>query len=223
MAVTAETVYPISHHWYSRLLASVGRMDDALAQAKLAHELDPDSAVIISRLAIASLWVNDIDTAERYFGVVSKMKLEAPIHDLASGLFLIRKGMFADAIANTENGLEKYGLESDWVAPVYAGIENPEMQPQARDIMSQLDADNALPRYILMIIWALLDDDDRAMQNAMAVEEIGQAFELEVLFIEEFRSLREKPDFPQLLENTGLTEYWEQVGCRWTGERVECS
>jgi tetratricopeptide (TPR) repeat protein len=223
MAVTADIVYPISHHWYSRLLASVGRLDESLVHAQRAHELDPDSAIIISRLAIANYWVDNVDMAGRYFGVVSKMTLEAPIHDLAYALFLIRKGQFGEAGIVAKRGLEKYGLPTEWVDSVFAGIEDPMKRDTAIDIIRQLAADERTPRYIPMILWALLDDADSAMQVALTIENPGQGFESEVVFIHELQNVRAHEDFPLLLSHLGLDDYSDAVGCKWVDGDAVCS
>ena len=58
----------------------------------------------------------------------------------------------------------------------------------------------------------------------MSFEGIGQDFEtgLEVMFSDDLPVLREHQDFSQLLEKTGLTDYWSQIGCAWDGDRVRC-
>ena len=43
--------YATARHWYSRLLNTLGRKDEALAEIKRANEIDPLSMVIISNLA----------------------------------------------------------------------------------------------------------------------------------------------------------------------------
>ena len=47
-------------------------------------------------------------------------------------------------------------------------------------------------------------------------------FETELLFLDEFGIVRRHPDFPQLLDDLGLTAYWASVGCAWRNDRVEC-
>jgi len=221
-AVTADTVYPTAHHWYSELLASVGRLDESLYHARRAYELDPDSAVIISRLAIANFWVDELEQAGRYFAVVDKMKLEVPINDLAAALYLLRKGQIKEAIVVTKSGLAKNNLNGDWVEPVYAGLENPEFLQQSHGLVSRLEADELLPSYVLMTLWALLGDADRAMQSAMATEDFGRSYVAEILYIEQLRILREHADFPLLLEKNGLIQYWSEVGCEWIDDAVQC-
>ena len=35
-------------------------------------------------------------------------------------------------------------------------------------------------------------------------------------------ALELQPNNPQLLEDLGLTAYWDSVGCTWNGDKVEC-
>jgi hypothetical protein len=53
-AISLEPNEATPHHWYSLLLARVGRMQEALKQAQKAQTLDPTSAVIASNLAGAT-------------------------------------------------------------------------------------------------------------------------------------------------------------------------
>ncbi len=50
-ATSLDPAEPIAHHWYSLHLRTVGRHLDALAEARLAAQLDPESAVIVANLA----------------------------------------------------------------------------------------------------------------------------------------------------------------------------
>ncbi len=223
-AVNAETLYPLAHHWYSKLLATVGRMEESLLHAKRAHELDPDRAIIISRLAIAHFWLSNMDEAGRYFSIANSMVLEAPIHDMAYALYLIQTGDFEASSRYTKIGLEKNGLESGWVDGVFPGFADPARRDEAMAIATALEADGRLASYIVMTIWVLLGDTDRAMATAMAVEGIGQEFEtgFEVLFSDVLAEARSHPLFPELLDKVGLSAYWDELGCARGNGRVDC-
>ena len=67
-AINSPSVNPTSyqtssHHWYSRFLANVGRLDLSLEQAKIAQEMDTASPILNARLAVAYHFFNDWDTA----------------------------------------------------------------------------------------------------------------------------------------------------------------
>jgi DNA-binding winged helix-turn-helix (wHTH) protein/TolB-like protein/Tfp pilus assembly protein PilF len=222
-AISAKTVYPISHQLYSRLLSSVGRLDASLAEARKAHEIEPQQAVQISRLAITYFWLDDLENADIYFRRSDSHKeYEAPVHDLAYSLFNIRSGDFDKAANEAIVGLEKYGLDSSWVKPVFEGIHNPEMRDQAHAIVEQMAESGNLVARVEISLWALLGDADRAIEVAKRLEDFGEVFEAELMFIPQFAIVREHPDFPALLDAVGLTAYWRDNDCEWQSDHVVC-
>jgi hypothetical protein len=60
------------------------------------------------------------------------------------------------------------------------------------------------------------------MNVARRLQTSGEVFEAELMFIPQFAVLREHPDFPELLDSIGLTEYWRENGCEWQSDRVVC-
>jgi DNA-binding winged helix-turn-helix (wHTH) protein/TolB-like protein/Tfp pilus assembly protein PilF len=222
-AINSSTVYPLSHQLYSRLLASVGRLDASLVEAQKAYEIDPQQAVLISRLAMAYFWLDDLDNAEIYFARSNAHKeYEAGVHDFAYSLFLVRKGDYDSAAIEASAGLEKAGLDSSWVQEVFEGMHNPEKYDEAHRIVEQLSAGGHLVANAEISLWVLLDDGERAMSVARRLQDSGEIFEAELMFIPQFAVLREHPDFPDLLDAIGMTEYWASIGCTWQGDFVEC-
>ena len=92
-ATGASVVDPNAFNWYSRMLASVGRLDAALAQALRAFELDPDSAVITSRVALSYSWLGRSEEATEFFERAWRLGDEGTTHLLGWALFLAREGM----------------------------------------------------------------------------------------------------------------------------------
>ena len=222
-AINANTVYPISHQLYSRLLASVGRLDASLTEARKAHEIEPQQAVQISRLAIAYFWLDDLDNADKYFQQSdAHLEYVAPIHDLAYSLFHTRNGDYDKAVAEAMTGLDKYGYDSSWVASVFAGMHDPDKYDQAHAIVAHLSENDLIPANAEISLWALLQDGERAMAVAKKLENSGEIFEAELMFVPQFSVLREHPYFPTLLDSIGLTEYWNENDCVWVNDRVAC-
>jgi tetratricopeptide (TPR) repeat protein len=224
-AISADTVKPIPHAWYSRALASVGRLEDSLVHARRALELDPghpDQAIIISRMAIASFWLNDLTTAKRYFDIASTMQLEAPIHSLAHALFLIRTGQMQDAKRFAKLGLEQNGLDAGWVDAGFLGFEQADARQQSIDLIAELSANGVLPPTVEITLWALYAEVDRAMNLARSLEKNIGSLELEIIFIDEFEEFRRHPQFPDFVEAIGLNRYWQNTGCSWRDDKVHC-
>lgn len=225
-AINSSTVYPTSHHWYSRFLASVGLLEKSLREAKIAQEMDTASPILNARLGVAYHWLNDSENADRYYARAAVREVGSWIHNLAYTLFLIREQRIDDARQKAKEALESYGQVTDWVDPVFDGFMNPsDMASQAETVatVSEAATSGELPPNIELTLWALLGQGDKAMDTAWALQKSGEFYEVEIIYLDEFRVLREHEEFPELLEALRLTDYWDSIGCRWNGDRVACN
>jgi len=223
MAVSARSPEVDDYHWHSRVLASVGRLDESLEYARRGMELDPQYAALISRFAIASFWVNDLENAAHYFQVANQMKFEAPIHVLAYSLFLIRRGEIEEAKLWTTRALEKFGVYAAWVSPVFDGIGDAGKRPRAITLLEKLQASGEMPENVIITLSVLLGDTDRAIDVARGAESANGQFELELIYIDEFKAFRRHPGFDAFVDAVGLSAYWRGAGCDWIDDKIECN
>ena len=221
-AINAETEQPIAYHWYSYVMASVGRLDAASDHALYALQLDPDNPATISRVAITALYNNDYDNASRYFEMANLMGLEDFNHSLMYSLLLYREGRFDEAKANGKRGLELSNADASWFDLIVDGSQDPEKRQQAVQTLSQISAMNILPANVEMFLWMLLDEVDRAMTIARQLEQEVGLYEPELIFIDEFRAMRQHPEFEAFINTIGLTEYWTSAGCTWSNDALRC-
>lgn len=217
-ATGSSVKYPPAQHYYSRLLAAVGRIDDSLREAQVAWEMDQKSQVLNSRLAIAHLWNNDLEMARRFYLTANDMEGAAPIHLLSYALFLIRDNRIDDAREQARLAMAIYEQDDAWVDPVFDAYQ---LLPDSGPLISALDeheTSSNMNKTILLTFRVLAGQVDEAMDLVAA----PGYFETELIYLEEFRNLREHDDFPRFLENVGLTDYWQGVGCRWENNQVIC-
>lgn len=222
MAIGAATEQPIAYHWYSYLLASVGRLDAALDHALHALQLDPDNPSTISRVAILALFNNDYQSAARYFEMARLMGLENYQHALANALLDYRQGRFEEAKMSGKAGLALSNVEASWFDLIIDGSRDTGHRPQAVATLEKISVAKVLPVNVEMFFWMMLGDADRALAIARRLEREGGLYELELIFTDEFAPMRQHPGFASFIEAIGLQEYWTSRGCGWSDDRVRC-
>jgi DNA-binding winged helix-turn-helix (wHTH) protein/TolB-like protein/Tfp pilus assembly protein PilF len=222
MAINSGTAEAEAYDWHSRVLASVGRLDESLESVRKGVAIDPEYAAMMSRMAIASFWVNDIKGARRYFEIADRMDFRASIHSLTYSWFLLRTGDLEAAKARAKLGLQSNNLDSSWVEPVFDGIVDVDKREHAVAVVDQMYASAALTDNVAITLWVLLGEPDKAMRAARKSEGVGALFEVEIIYTDEFREFRRHPEFGDFLAGVGLTRYWEGAGCTWSDDKVIC-
>ena len=222
IATNSAVEYPPSQHYYSRLMAAVGRVDKSFEAAKTAWEMDPTDPVLNSRLAIACFWKNDIPCVRRYFEIADTMGLDAPIHQLSYALFLVRDNRLDAAREKASRAVTLYQADTSWVAPVFDELARSPKSESSLAVLQKYAARNVIPPTALVTFWVLSGQADRAMEMAWKLVDDPSYFDIELIYLDEFRILRQHEDFPRFLDSIGLTEYWQSVGCNWDNDSVNC-
>jgi len=221
-AIYAEKVDSNAFSWYSRMLASTGRLEEARDIVLVAENLDPDNAMVNSRIAMAQTWMGDDAAAYEYFRRSNALGATGNLHIMTNALLLYRDGR---AIESKQLSLAATGLTENpayWVDPVYEALADPGKRDAALAAIDQAWEEQLIIPDIVLIVRSLLGDLDGAMGIARLLESEGEAFSTEMIFIPEIAPLRTHPDFVPLLERLGIVAYWDELGCTWDGDRVHC-
>ena len=222
-AISAPVVDSIAFNWYSRMLASVGRLDDALAQALAAEAIDPDNGVINSRVAITYTWLGASDKAHDFFRRAQSLGATGlKFHTLPYVLLLVREARFQEAEAMAMKAIGTAGASTDWIKPVFAAFPDPSLRGSALQALNKASSDGTIPTEAEVTARVILGDIDGAMAVARRLEEPGEVFAMDLLFTPEFRALREHPEFMPLLERLGVVNYWQKAGCAFDGQKATC-
>jgi DNA-binding winged helix-turn-helix (wHTH) protein/TolB-like protein/TPR repeat protein len=222
LATTASIEDSIAFNWYSRMLNSVGRLDDALAQALKAEAIEPDNGVVNSRVAIVYTWLGDAEKAHDYFERAGDLGGTSAIHNLAHALLLIREGRIADAEAMAVTSVRIAESSIDWIQPVFAAFANPSTAGHALEVLTRVSAGPGLVPEVEVTARTMLGDTDGAMAVARRLEEPGEIFQMDLLFAPELQALRDHPGFMPLLQRLGVVDYWQQAGCDFDGQKAVC-
>ena len=221
-AIRADIVDPTALLWYSRMLASVGRLDDSLTMAYRALRMEPTSAVITSRVAMVHTWLGDYDSAIEYFERSNSLGAGGQTYLLAYALCLYQRGEIERSYAVTAGAFEAAGLQAAWIAPVFAAFENPDLAAEALSALDESMASGTLPPQVALVGSVLLGDVGTAFDVASRLADEGEIFEMDLLFIPQTRPLREYEGFDALMSRVGLRTYWQRKDCTWQGQSFTC-
>lgn len=222
-AVHADVIDSNAFNWYSRMLASVGRLDDALDQALRAIEIDPSNAVINSRIAMNYSWLMDSDKANEFFVRSDDLGASGATHMLAYALFLERDGQLEKALSATKAAVQMAGGSANWVEPLLSALRDSTKAAAALQLLDEVEAAGQLPPQVSFVARAMLGDIDGAMRVARLLEDPGEIFEMDLLFIPELQEFRQHPEFMPLLDRLDVIDYWQSKGCTWKDDRVWCT
>ena len=224
IATNSSVGYPPAQQYYSHLMGAVGRTDDSLDAARAAWELDQEEQVLNSRLAIVHLWNNDMEEARQFYAIANAMEEGSPIHLFSYALFLIRDNRIEEAREVVRRAIALHRLDSSWVDPVFDGLAHLPDSAALIAALEEYSAPNAIPsNTALVMFWVLAGKIDRAMEMAWKLVDDASYFEIELIYLDEFQILRQHEDFPRLLDQLGLTDYWQRAGCRWENDEVNCN
>ena len=221
-AISATVVDSNSFNWYSRMLASVGRLDDAVEVALRAEDIDPDNAVALSRIAIAYTWVGDDAKAHEYFKRSSELDSTGTTYLSAYALLLVRDQQWEKTTNLITTGVRMFGAPTYWVEPYFAGLADSAERAEALEALDLAASKGEISAQAEFAARALIGDTDGAMEIAKLLEQPGEVFEMDLLFIPEMQALRQHEDFMPLMQRLGIVDYWKANGCRWNGDEVSC-
>ncbi|MDG6923092.1 MAG: tetratricopeptide repeat protein, partial [Nitrososphaerota archaeon] len=205
-ALQINSNYTTAHLWRSTCYAVLGQLDDAMAEARRADELDPFAVVVMNEVAKNSYYARKYDESIKQF--VHSLEIEPESAYLHKGLAetYAQESFFKEAAREIERALTISGrsaLYLDSAACVYA-ISNEERK--SRKILEEIDrlAQNQfVPFYGRAAAHAVLGDKAKALQLLeTAYDERSWLAWLKVDPI--FDSLRKEQGFHSLLRKMNL-------------------
>ena len=223
-AVNAKFIDSNAFNWYSRMLASVGRLDDSLAQALAGLEIDPISPSLNSRVAMSYAWLGNNQEALQYYERANALGWKGSTHILGYAFILMQTGQIPKAQDLAKSAVQEAGKSTDWVGPVFDAFSDsdPTKVSAALEAVNKVSAVDSINPRAEVLVRSILGDLDGAMRIAELLEQPGEAFEMDMLFIPQLKALRRHPDFMPLMDRLGITRYWQSEGCTWDGDKVSC-
>ena len=209
-AIELSPGYVTAHHWYScDYLALLGRVDEAVAESKLAIELDPLSFVMSESLAYVLLLARRFDESLDQLRKVTELEPYFYKGYTHAGRIYIQTGRYTEAIEMLERGRALAGdlptvLGALGQAHALAG--NP---AKARAILVELaerTKTGHVPATVFALIYLSLGDRDRSLACLEAGCDRHEPTVAALKVHPAYDALRGEPRFAALIRRIGLAD-----------------
>jgi TolB-like protein/Flp pilus assembly protein TadD len=206
-AIKLNPNYPTAHLWYSTYLLDLGRNDEAMAEVKRAHELDPLSLIIGTSLTYAYLVEGEVNSAIAQCKRVIDLDPNFPRAHEYLGLAYLRQGSHSEAIVELQKAVELSGRERRPLRDLgygYAISGKPaEAQAVIKELVGKYEKGQAIGQD-LAAVYAGLGDKDQAFAWLEKDFQARSGLLAWTRWTPAFESLRSDPRFADLLQRMGL-------------------
>jgi Flp pilus assembly protein TadD len=214
-AISLEPNEPTPHHWYSILLAKVGRLEQALVQARRAQELDPTSPILAANLASAYLMRGEDQQALRFAKLAEELGISKQQVGVSAAVAMRRKDwpeVRRLLAAEPDLPPELQPLLIHYVD----ALADPALRPQAIAEMRRIDP-AIKPQVELISAYVELGALDLSYEllfDELAKDPQGwvNRWDTHVAWGPEGAEFRRDARFGELAERMGLLDYWKQYG-----------
>lgn len=112
----------LAHAWYAEMLATVGRNEEAIAEAKKAIECDPLFSLIHSLLGVVLAITGQVDEGREQIDKAISMNPDQPMPYLFQGLFYLMKPSYPEKAIEYLQKSAKFGMTIayGWLGAAYA-------------------------------------------------------------------------------------------------------
>ncbi len=201
--------YPTAHSWYCQYLVRMGRLNEAIQEAKRAQELDPVSLVMNVNLGQTFYWARQYDQAIEQFQKTLEIDPNFVPAYLHLGLVYLQKRMYQEAIASFEKGSTLAGHNTDMVGLLghaYAAAGRKDEALKILNELNELSKQQYVSPFAIALIYVGLGEKNQAFTR------LEKAYEERVWLMglmkaePIFDPLRSDPRFEDLLRRIGLPQ-----------------
>jgi serine/threonine protein kinase/tetratricopeptide (TPR) repeat protein len=201
--------YPTAHHWYCQYLVRMGRFNEAIQEAKRAHELDPLSLVMNVNLGQTHYCARQYDQAIEQFQKTLEMDPNFVPAYLHLGLVYLQKRMYEEAIESFQKGNTLAPYTTDMVALLGHAYAVAGRRDEALKILNELK-ELSKKQYVspfgIAFIYVGLGEKDQALTWLEKAYD-DRVWLMGLLKVEPiFDPLRSDPRFEDLLRRIGLPQ-----------------
>ena len=206
-AIELNPRYATAHQWYGGYLERTGRLNEAIAERKLALELDPLSTITIFELGQNFLFARDYDQAIAQFQRCLELDPDFPAAHQYLPVVYVQKRMYEQALEKIRQAPASAALNITGVPGYVYAVSGhiPEAKKELEEL-KRLRKTEYITAVGLAHICAGLGEKDEALSwLEKGLEE--RAFQMQMLQVDpRLDSIRDDPRFKELARKVGLPE-----------------
>ena len=189
-SIALNPLYDTAHHWYSHLLAALGRNDEALAEARRALQISPSDTVMNEHMGWTYLMARDYDHAIQSARKAIEMEPDFLLAHRVLGLAYQYKGQHDAAIAEFARGVEIARADpvaEAYLARAYAAAGKTQQATQVLNELVQLSRKQYVPPLEIALTYLAVGKNDEAFEwlhraaderaSALVYLKVNQAFD----------------------------------------------
>jgi len=205
-AIKLNPKYATAHHWYAFKLAAMGRHDDAIAEMKLARELDPLALIINAEVGWAYYFSRQYDQALEQFQKTLEMDSSFGVTYMFLGMAYIQQERFAEAISELRQAVELSGGSLIMKATLGHALGRSGERKAAEKMIEELTKSSGghISGYNVALIYAGLGETEEALSWLTRAVKQHDMFLTWINQEPMFDSLRSEPRFAELVKRIGL-------------------
>ena len=199
--------YPTAPQWYSVYLMSLGRFDEALTQARRAHEMDPLSLPINMTLGWVQLTARQSDQAVDQLRKTIELDPTFVLAHHRLGLVYEQQGKHEEASSEFEKVVKITEGKAIGVAALARSYALSGRRADAQRLLGelqQLSKERFVSAVSVALIFSALGDDDQAFMWLEKAVELRDGVMVRMRVDPRFDSLRSDPRFAELVKRLKL-------------------
>ena len=195
---------PTTHWWYAHLLRATGRLDQALAESRVARDLDPLSGLIAANLGAALYYRGDFKAAREEFTAQIEMEPDFPPALLGLGLAQLALGETDAGIASLERAAEGAGGSPLFDATLAHASALAGREARAREVLTRLQNEQVQSPFLISLVHLALGEREAALEWLERAWRRGDPRARLVAVDHGFDELRGDPQFEKMVARFGL-------------------
>ena len=207
-AIELNPGYANAHAWYSNLLLELGKLPDAIVEAKLAQQLDPLSAFTSDNLAAIWYYAGDYDQSIEQCRKTLEIDPASHRAHRHLGQVYVQKRMYEEAVSELKKAIELSPESTEASADLGYTFGAWGKTDEAKKILLELQDSSQqghVSPYHLAIVYIGLGEKELALQSLRKAVDDRSPGVVHLKVSPFFQELQSDPRFQDLLSYTGLS------------------